>query len=169
MCRTYRIPHSRFLGWDGTDQALALAHEAWLTEQAAATCTGCGTRFDEQVDDDTGRRLIEVGHVDCPVCADIAGARKDLGDQPGRHLTLRHADEPDLEPDPADDSPPPDPAARVVIVHEVTRERRAATLDEWRTDWSQSGWEVVFDDRTGNPVPAAASEPTDGDAGTVTA
>lgn len=164
MCRRYRIPHSTLLDtWSDRDVALAVAYEQHLRIVEADTCA-CGVRRSDLAE--PGPLPVTVGYRDCPVCAEIERARQGLGDIGGRHITL-HPNTFDPDEAEVDDAPAPDTTAPVVIRHPVTREKRAVTLAEWSERWAAQGWEVQFDEATGNPL-VAASDPDPAGEGTVT-
>jgi len=76
LCKAYRIPHSQFLGGDGTwtpvDRAKALAYR----ELQRLTCPDCGTRGEEWDEDAGGDRWAYVGTTSrCPGCELIAHER----------------------------------------------------------------------------------------------
>lgn len=76
LCDHFGIPHSRFLGGDGSwsalDRAKALAWRAWQR----AACGECGTRLEDWDPEHGGDRNAYVADtVRCPGCERIAQER----------------------------------------------------------------------------------------------
>ncbi|MER0443014.1 hypothetical protein ABR738_00235 [Streptomyces sp. Edi4] len=86
LCNRWGIPHSRFLGGDGTwsprDREKALAY----LELTRATCADCGTRHEEWDEDEGGDRFAYVGTTSrCPGCELIATEREHVPEGPHGH------------------------------------------------------------------------------------
>jgi hypothetical protein len=80
LCKSYRIPHSQFLGvgdgtWTERDRAKALAYEEW----ARGVCPQCGTREADWVDEqgDYNDAYIATTHK-CFGCEEIAMKQREI-------------------------------------------------------------------------------------------
>lgn len=80
LCRTYRIPHSQFLGvgdgtWTARDRTKALAYEDYLR----SVCPQCGTREDDWIDTegDYQEAYVALSHK-CFGCEEIAHKQAEI-------------------------------------------------------------------------------------------
>lgn len=95
ICRHYRIPHSRFLGWPEIDQAKAIAYEMLVEEEQRDVHGPCGQRMSEW-HDEHGKQLkdppFDVVHIQCPACELLADEHEVLRDSnapAGTYLAFR--------------------------------------------------------------------------------
>ncbi|MGH3097892.1 MAG: hypothetical protein ACRDMV_18070 [Streptosporangiales bacterium] len=85
VCAEYRIPHSRFLGWEASDRDKAI----WWHIRQREACPSCGTRRDEWDPKKGGRTDAYVASARrCHGCEAVAKHREQLPDGIGHGVQI---------------------------------------------------------------------------------
>lgn len=87
VCAQYRIPHSEFLGWSGSDRDKAV----WWHLRKSETCTQCGTRPQEWDPERGGRRRAysaEIHQCEGCVVRQRAETAPEMTQARGMHVVL---------------------------------------------------------------------------------
>jgi hypothetical protein len=73
VSRAYQIPHSQFLAWDKDDRDKAI----WEWVRTRQKCSSCGTRREEWLESEGGRRDAYHAVMDrCPGCEQVEYLRE---------------------------------------------------------------------------------------------